>query len=84
MDLFKKKTLKNGITIRELSIGLIYKIQSGIIKNDDIAEILKQCCDLSADKIENLGYSAANELYEEILHLTYGDLTASGEGGKKK
>ena len=80
-EFYKSKVIE-GVTIRELSVGLIYAIEAKI-KDDKIDTILKECSDLSEKEIDRLGFSFAQNLYSEILALTYGE--SKGEsGGKKK
>lgn len=85
MDLFRIKKVTLGAKeaeLRELSVGLIYKIDEGIAK-DDVLTILKECSNLSVDEIKALGVNTANTLYDEILKLTYGDKNTD-ERSKKK
>ena len=79
---FKSKII-DGITIRELSVGLIYRIEEKII-DDKITTILSECCDLSKKEIANLGFSFAKHLYDEILKLTYGEIPTARERDDKK
>ena len=80
---FKSKVV-GGITIRELSVGLIYRIEEKIT-DDKIITILAECTDLSKKEIANLGFSFAKNLYDEILKLTYGELPPrNGEANDKK
>ena len=79
---FKSKII-DGITIRELSVGLIYKIEEKIT-DDKITTILSECSDLSKKEIANLGFSFAKSLYDEILKLTYGEMPPARERDDKK
>ena len=79
---FKSKII-NGITIRELSVGLIYRIEEKIT-DDKITTILEHCTDLSKKEIANLGFSFAKSLYDEILKLTYGEMPTARERDDKK
>lgn len=79
---FKSKII-DGITIRELSVGLIYKIEEKIT-DDKITTILSECSDLSKKEIANLGFSFAKYLYDEILKLTYGEMPTARERDDKK
>ena len=79
---FKSKII-DGITIRELSVGLIYKIEEKIT-DDKITTILGECSDLSKKEIANLGFSFAKSLYDEILKLTYGEMPPARERDDKK
>lgn len=79
---FKSKII-DGITIRELSVGLIYRIEEKIT-DDKITTILEQCTDLSKKEIANLGFSFAKHLYDEILKLTYGEMPTVPRGDDKK
>ena len=79
---FKSKII-DGITIRELSVGLIYRIEEKIT-DDKITTILSECSDLSKKEIANLGFSFAKSLYDEILKLTYGEMPTAPKGDDKK
>ena len=79
---FKSKII-DGITIRELSVGLIYRIEEKIT-DDKITTILSECSDLSKKEIANLGFSFAKSLYDEILKLTYGEMPPARERDDKK
>ena len=79
---FKSKII-DGITIRELSVGLIYRIEEKIT-DDKITTILSECSDLSKKEIANLGFSFAKSLYDEILKLTYGEMPTARERDDKK
>ena len=79
---FKSKII-DGITIRELSVGFIYRIEEKIT-DDKITTILSECCDLSKKEIANLGFSFAKSLYDEILKLTYGEMPTVPKGDDKK
>lgn len=79
---FKSKII-DGITIRELSVGLIYRIEEKIT-DDKIITILAECTDLSKKEIANLGFSFAKSLYDEILKLTYGEMPTARESDDKK
>lgn len=86
MSLFKSKTLNLGdkkVKLRELSVGLIYKIDENLAK-DDIKTILKGCSDLSDDEIDNLGLSVAKALYDEVINLTYDEKDKNSGESKKK
>ena len=84
---FKSKII-DGILVRELSVGLIYRIEEKIT-DDKIITILAECTDLSKKEIANLGFSFAKSLYDEIITLTYGEIpnarhSERSEESKKK
>lgn len=79
---FYKSKIVGGVTIRELSVGLIYRIEEKL-SEDKITVILAECTDLSKKEIANLGFSFAKNLYDEILKLTYGEANKSEDSKKK-
>lgn len=81
-EYFKSKVI-NGITVRELSVGLIYRIEEKL-SDDKITTILGECTDLSKKEIANLGFSFAKSLYDEILILTYGEVSPKADEADKK
>ncbi|MBR4141409.1 MAG: hypothetical protein IKR42_06475 [Campylobacter sp.] len=81
-EYFKSKIV-GGITIRELSVGLIYRIEEKL-SDDKITTILAECSDLSKKEIANLGFSFAKSLYDEILKLTYGEVAVQSKDSDKK
>lgn len=86
MDIFKKQIIDLGdekYEIKELSVGLIYKIEQGIIK-DSAIEIIKECSNIPKETVEKLGVSTAGEIYKKIIELTYGGIKPGKETDKKK
>lgn len=71
--------------ITDLSIGFLLDIENGS-KQDDVMSILHDASDLEDDAIKKLTNSEAKFVVENIMKLTYGDISEdnSSKGEEKK